>query len=55
MNINPVVVSYPLNGGTMVCQFSLEHAARKFVREERLTTYTITTNGYVIERRGKPI
>ena len=45
-------VHYPLNGGIMVCSFSLEHAARAFVREQRLATYKITINGYVLAREG---
>ena len=48
MPLARVDVHYPLNGGTMVCSFSLEHAARRFVREERLTTYKIMVNGYVL-------
>lgn len=46
-------VHYPLNGGVMICSFSLEHAARAFVREQKLATYKITVNGYVISREGR--
>lgn len=37
----------------MVCSFSLEHAARTFVREQKLATYKITVNGYVLAREGQ--
>lgn len=52
MKFARVDVHYPLNGGTMVCSFSLEHAARAFVREQKLATYKITINGYVLAREG---
>lgn len=31
-------VHCPLNGGIMICSFSMEHAARAFVREQKLAT-----------------
>jgi hypothetical protein len=46
-------VHYPLKGGIMVCSFSLEHAACAFVCEQKLTTYKITINGYVLAREGQ--
>lgn len=52
MPIARVDVHYPLNGGIMICSFSMEHAALAFVREERLATYKIVINGYVLARRG---
>ncbi|HEU4727723.1 MAG TPA: hypothetical protein VFT22_07535 [Kofleriaceae bacterium] len=53
MSISRVDVHYPLNGGIMICSFSLEHAARAFVREENLAIYKIVINGYVLAREGK--
>ena len=52
MPIARVDVHYPLKGGTMICSFSLEHAARAFVREQKLATYKITVNGHILVREG---
>lgn len=52
MPIARVDVHTPLKGGIMIYSFSLEHAARAFVREQKLATYKITINGYVLAREG---
>lgn len=52
MTFARVDVHYPLNGGTMISSFSMEHAARAFVRSEGLTTYKIVINGYILARVG---
>lgn len=53
MPIARVDVHYPLQGGVMICSFSLEPAAHAFVRERNLTTYKIVINGYVLAREGR--
>lgn len=52
MRIARVDVHYPHNGGVMICSFSLEHAARTFVREQNLADYKIVVEGGHVLARG---
>ena len=52
MPFTRVDVHTPLNGGIMIYSFSMEHAARAFVREQKFAIYKIMVKGHTLVREG---